>query len=266
MNEAEWNTSQEPERMVRALLAYPWQGTLKWLLGKRGIPRGNASVSPRKLRLFACACCRPLFEIVIDSRCLNAIETAERFAEGQASDEQLQEARVAVAQAMDALAPSTIERASPAFGMGASVTALWQSAARAVAAVILADASDAAREVQLAVERACIEWSTHGKPIREIANEIGAAARARLLRDIFGPRPTTPPSLEWVSPTALEIAQAIYTSSTGPRGEFDSASLAVLADALEETGCTDAAILDHCRNPGIHVRGCWVIDLLLEKT
>jgi hypothetical protein len=40
----------------------------------------------------------------------------------------------------------------------------------------------------------------------------------------------------------------------------------VLADALEEAGCTDAALLDHLRGPGIHVRGCWVVDALTARS
>ena len=43
-------------------------------------------------------------------------------------------------------------------------------------------------------------------------------------------------------------------------------NMAVLADALEESGCCDEQILSHCRGPGPHVRGCFVIDLLLNKT
>jgi hypothetical protein len=39
----------------------------------------------------------------------------------------------------------------------------------------------------------------------------------------------------------------------------------ILADALEDVGCTDRTILDHCCGPGPHVRGCWVVDLLLGK-
>jgi hypothetical protein len=42
--------------------------------------------------------------------------------------------------------------------------------------------------------------------------------------------------------------------------------LPILADALEEAGCTDAEILAHCRSSGEHVRGCWVVDLVLGKT
>jgi hypothetical protein len=44
---------------------------------------------------------------------------------------------------------------------------------------------------------------------------------------------------------------------------FDEMPL--LADALEEAGCTEEAILKHCREPGEHVRGCWVVDLILDK-
>jgi hypothetical protein len=58
--------------------------------------------------------------------------------------------------------------------------------------------------------------------------------------------------------TVPQIAQAIYTDRA-----FDR--LPVLADALEDAGCADASILDHCRQPGEHVRGCWVLDLLLGK-
>ena len=56
----------------------------------------------------------------------------------------------------------------------------------------------------------------------------------------------------------LNLAQAIYE-------ERRFGDLPVLADALEEAGCTDADILSHCRGPGPHVRGCWVVDLLLGK-
>jgi len=64
--------------------------------------------------------------------------------------------------------------------------------------------------------------------------------------------------LKWNDATVPHIAQAIYDDRA-----FDR--LPVLADALEEAGCTDAAILDHCRGPVPHVRGCWVVDLLLGK-
>jgi hypothetical protein len=54
------------------------------------------------------------------------------------------------------------------------------------------------------------------------------------------------------------LAQGIYDERAFER-------LPILADALEDAGCTDAAILVHCRGPGPHVRGCWVVDLILGK-
>jgi hypothetical protein len=55
------------------------------------------------------------------------------------------------------------------------------------------------------------------------------------------------------------IARSIYEG----RG-FDQ--MPILADGLEEAGCSDPHILAHCREQGEHVRGCWLVDLLLEKS
>jgi hypothetical protein len=81
-------------------------------------------------------------------------------------------------------------------------------------------------------------------------------------RDIFGnpfrPVAIDPGWLAWSDGTVRKLAQATYDDR-----RFDL--LPILADALEEAGCTDADILAHCRGPGPHVRGCWVVDLLLGK-
>jgi hypothetical protein len=69
-------------------------------------------------------------------------------------------------------------------------------------------------------------------------------------------------TLEWF---LRRREQAIYPWRQLPSGYLGSHRLAVLADALEEAGCIDADILNHCRQPGEHVRGCWVVDLLLGK-
>jgi hypothetical protein len=82
----------------------------------------------------------------------------------------------------------------------------------------------------------------------------------RLLRCISGPRPAkrAPRSRLVASSTVVAIA-------AGVREEQAFERLPILADALEEAGCTDADILAHCRGPGPHVRGCWVVDLILGK-
>jgi hypothetical protein len=94
-------------------------------------------------------------------------------------------------------------------------------------------------------------------------------AKCHLLRCIFGNpfRPLTiaPAILAWNNATVVRLAQAAYDERLLPEGTLDNGRLAILADALEEAGCTDADILGHCRSGGEHVRGCWVIDLLLGK-
>jgi hypothetical protein len=67
-----------------------------------------------------------------------------------------------------------------------------------------------------------------------------------------------PTWLAWNEGTVVKLAKGIYDDRA-----FDR--LPVLADALEEAGCHDPAITAHCRQPGEHVRGCWVVDLLLGK-
>ncbi len=90
---------------------------------------------------------------------------------------------------------------------------------------------------------------------------------AGILRDIFG-NPFRPVSVspKWLTPTVLDLAQATYEERILPAGELDTGRLAVLSDALVDEGCNDAALLDHLRLPGPHVRGCWAVDLILGKS
>jgi len=93
--------------------------------------------------------------------------------------------------------------------------------------------------------------------------------QCHFLRDIFGNpfRPVTidPAWLVWRNGAVVKLAQSAYQERALPSGELEPERLAVLADALEEAGCTDAQILGHLRSPGPHVRGCWVVDLFLGK-
>jgi hypothetical protein len=94
--------------------------------------------------------------------------------------------------------------------------------------------------------------------------------QVQLLHDIFGnpfhPPPPLPPAvLAWNDGTVRRIAQGIYDERLLPEGTLDTARLAILADALLDAGCDDDALIQHCREPGPHVRGCWAIDLILGK-
>jgi hypothetical protein len=98
-----------------------------------------------------------------------------------------------------------------------------------------------------------------------VANRAGEEFRhlgvavAALLRDISG-NPFRPVILNpgWLTPNVITLACTIYESR-----RFQA--LPILADALEEAGCADSEILGHCRGPVEHVRGCWVLDLILAK-
>jgi hypothetical protein len=84
-------------------------------------------------------------------------------------------------------------------------------------------------------------------------------SQAHLLRDIFG-NPFRPVAFApaWRTDTAVSLARQMYESR-------DFSAMPILADALQDAGCDNAEILDHCRGPGPHVRGCWVVDLVLGK-
>ena len=87
-----------------------------------------------------------------------------------------------------------------------------------------------------------------------------AVLGAFLLRDLFN-SPFRPVAFspEWRTPTVVALAQQIYHSR-------NFAPMPILADALQDAGCEHAAILDHCRDPhAAHVRGCWVVDLVLGQ-
>jgi hypothetical protein len=72
--------------------------------------------------------------------------------------------------------------------------------------------------------------------------------------------------LAWNERTVVRLAQSAYEERSLPDGTLDLARLAVLADALEEAGVTDAQLLEHLRGPGLHVRGCFAIDAILGWT
>ena len=80
--------------------------------------------------------------------------------------------------------------------------------------------------------------------------------QAAILRDIFGNpfRPVTF-SPSWQTDTAVTLASQMYDAR-------DFSAMPILADALQDAGCDSADVLDHCREAGPHVRGCWVVDLV----
>jgi hypothetical protein len=195
--------------------------------------------SERKLRLFAAACCRRVWHHLTDERSRRAVELAERLADGEAT---------------------TKERAAAA-----------RSARRVSARYRVADTWYAVAAAGYATESRA--WGAAYYAAEAVARQAGQTkarpgeekAQAALLRDIFNPFCPVTISPAWQSPQVIGLAQATYDERELPAGTLDTARLAVLADALEDAGCTNADILNHCRRSGVHVRGCWVVDLLLGK-
>ncbi len=110
-----------------------------------------------------------------------------------------------------------------------------------------------------------MKWTSSDIPGRTC--DEAEALHLHLFRDIFS-NPFRPVTLDssWRTPTAVALAQAAYDERSLPAGTLDPERLAVLADALEDAGCDNADIVDHLRGPGPHVRGCFVVDLLLGKS
>jgi hypothetical protein len=193
-------------------------------------------VSERKLRLFAIACCRRLDRLVISPEARAALEVAERFAEGQASPRDLRLARRAV------------RRRSYEWFVRAAAEHRASSAAEVVAEAVPLAAAGAV--------------TSHGTPLWSFTRTAEQRALCVLLREVVGnpftPSRCEPAWLEWNGGCVLGLVQSIYEERAFER-------LPILADALEDAGCADPSILTHCRAPSGHVRGCWVVDLLLSK-
>jgi hypothetical protein len=114
-------------------------------------------------------------------------------------------------------------------------------------------AYEAAGEARRTVASAV--WWLRADPF---SRENGPAI-AGALRDVAG-NPFRPVAFDpaWRTPTAVTIAARMYDSR-------NFAAMSVLADSLQDIGCEVPAIIDHCRQPAPHVRGCWVVDLVLGK-
>jgi hypothetical protein len=250
MTEKEWLDSVDPQMMLEFL-------------------RGKAS--DRKLRLFACACCRRIWHLMPDERCHRAIEAAERYADGVVSEAEWQAALWGVREILNAW-DADYEEAQERERMGWG----WIPPVRTSAPDKAVDATydaifptddgllDAARS-------ACWAVGSHAGFGEEFTDAQRTEQRAQtmLLRDIFGnpfhPVTLDPTVLTWNDATVVRLAQAAYEERHMPAGTLDSDRLAVLTDALEEAGCSNPDILGHLRGPGPHVRGCWPVDLLLGK-
>jgi hypothetical protein len=201
--------------------------------------RGWAHPSDRKYRLLGCALCRHFWDGMSDLA-RQSIEACERSCDELCSEAEREQA---AALAFDAYINALAERAKRILDGAEDTTSV--SIARA--ASILS------------------EWSTYGasgatnevmKVVAQHASQIPALS---MTHDIFGnPFRTVSFDPAWRTSTAVALAKQMYESR-------DFGAMPILADALQDAGCDNDDILDHCRSEGTHVRGCWVVDLVLGQ-
>ena len=234
----------DPEAMLEFL------GHLRFPLAKSG-----HKLSARRFRLYAVAVCRRVWSLLTDETLRTAVETAEKYADGNATEEELaavySDAETVVSKVLaTALSPLLSATNPQPTSREAGIPA---NAASAAWATLRVTAFDAARH---AAQFACLAASGSGVGERTRSHSE-RLAQAHLLRDIFG----TP----WRRPSTVDLASN-YSIAKMAGDICDARSferLPGLAAALEEAGCADAELLAHLRSEGPHVRGCWALDAVL---
>lgn len=265
----------------------------EWLMCAEPIPileflRDHQRASSRKLRLFSVACCRRIWPFLTEERSRKFIELAECFADGTATTEDMIRAanergttgfasnyaragaKVSIWYAAQAVGFAIVPAVDPE-----TDNVAWATAAAAAIDEIAWSDPLWERVMRTAYQSSGYEiedeehWAevweqaVYAMPYNSFTSFPGWHAerkeQAAIVRDIFG-NPFRPVTIDrtWLSPTVVTLAQAIYDNRA-----FDR--MPILADALEGAGCDNDEILGHCRGPGPHVRGCWVVDLILGK-
>jgi hypothetical protein len=214
--------------------------------------------SVRRARLFACACCHRVWHLIQVEAARRIVELAEAVADGEATAEELKaaenspcfsdlEARV-YGEAEPRLSRLAYEvtlaakwLADPKFDMGAAGAVAEQTAV------------PESQDFFLTPEDKQKKW------IEFLTDEGEVIQVQKFLHDIFG-NPFRPVAFkpEWRTPTVLDLASQMYQSR-------DFSAMPILADALQDAGCDSEEILSHSLGEGPHVRGCWVVDLILGK-
>lgn len=212
------------------------------------------TASERKRRLFAAACCR-CAETVLDRRAKRLLGVAERVADGLSSEQERASAEALATQLVEAASAAAEATLDPDVGRWDPDVEL-ANRANSLLAVMLAlspamtfkTACDAAAAVFFAL----INMGP-GTPSGEALGDR--------LRELRPPSPRVSMNPSWLVADlgrVRKLAERLYD-----RRDWDG--LPILADALEEAGCTCAVLLGHLRSVGLHTLGCWALDLVLGK-
>jgi hypothetical protein len=256
MTESEWLVFEDPQAMLAFL-------------------QEMGQVSERKLRLFAVACCRRIWHLLTDERSRKAVEAAEQFADGALGEPDFEATQWAVE---DALKTWVVHQGAISLVQAGAREDLARETVRkaTLAAYEVATPPNQgpgyARETVRCIGEAVWTITPPWEASRQVRQE--RKNQCHLLRDIvsnpFRPLPTLAPSL--LNRDVVARARAAYEERNLPEGTLDPGRLDTLATTLATAGCCDATLLAgyrqvvaHLRSEGPHVRGCWAMDLLLNK-
>jgi hypothetical protein len=217
----------------------------EWLVTPRfyDLTHHKSSRNERKRRLLLCACTRRILSFLSDQRFVDAVAGCEAFADSKLDWKGMLALRKAIRKAR-----SDLEKAGALEAQNHAASAVEALTAKEF------------MSYKMACEAARHAVGAHARPAFSEACDKEQAQQLRLAHDIFG-NPFRPAAFDpaWRSDTALSLAKHIYESR-------DFAQVPILADALQDAGCDNTDILSHCRDPQqTHVRGCWVVDMILCK-
>ena len=251
MTEAEWLACEDPQPMLRSV-------------------RGR--ISNRKLRLLIAGCCRLRWYAPGGQDVEKIVTSVESFADGEITfaeyltlhlSTHALSLRIQVAVSLGIAAKHVL------WDDSRLPSQVWNEQLRAVAPKVWEVGEYAEEKTTEGLHRLAEAAGYGCAPTddRDARNTeefrgvvaLETAIQARLLRDIFGNpfRPVTF-SPAWRTDTAIALARQMYEAR-------DFSAMPILADALQDAGCDNDDVLNHCRSEGPHVRGCWVVDLVLEK-
>jgi len=254
MHEEEWGKTADLSKMMNFLCGP--RATLRRVaqVNEDGLAVQDwrcCKTSERKLRLFGCACCRRIWQLLNDLDGRAIVESLEEGGDAPTLRRRLQDARERQARE-----PELPRRE----GDGAASVLWW-----------LTSTADrfAEHTAEFTVEGALAAPTPQGgvvppRTVLRVSKEWQQVCD--LLRDITNPFHSAKLDPTYRSDTVMRLAAASYEERALPSGHLDPTRLAVLADGLEEAGSSDAELLAHLRGPGPHVVGCWAVDILLEKS
>jgi hypothetical protein len=211
----------------------------------------------RKLRLLACASVRQVWPALEKPGTRQAVEAGERYADGELTDAQMLSAWTEAVAAwqttgdFDLPTYAAMDCAGPAPAAQAAGHAVLHAGTAAAKAAAAAAGKAAADQVFGTWER----LTDSERRAADAARQSHAARVRCIAGNPFRPVALAPAVLAWRDGLLVSTARRMYEAR-------DFSEMPVLADMLEEAGCREEQVLTHCRGPGPHARGCFVVDLV----